>query len=366
MDIQLLIFFIIGLVFLVYGADILVAGASKLSLIIGISPLVVGLTVVAFGTSAPELAVSVQSAWAGQADIAVGNVVGSNIANILLILGIAAIIAPLVVSQQLLRLDVPLMIGISFLLWFLAFDGIISGIDGLILFTGIIVYTVYSIRKSRQENNPAVEAEYEEALGDVKHVDKSTKNIAKQIAFVLVGLVLLVIGSNWLVDGAVALAKYFGISELIIGLTIVAIGTSLPELATSAIASWKGETDIAVGNVVGSNIFNILSVLGLSALVSPQGIPVAESAIYFDIPIMIGVALAALPIFFTGHKIDRWEGGLFLFYYVAYLVYLIMLSTEHSWLEFFSAAMIWFIIPLTALTLGILAWRMWQAKQLAS
>ncbi|ALG67750.1 calcium/sodium antiporter [Beggiatoa leptomitoformis] len=363
MDIQLIILFIIGLVFLVYGADMLVASASKLALIMGISPLVIGLTVVAFGTSAPELAVNIQSAWIGQSDIAIGNVVGSNIANILLILGAAAVIAPLMVSQQLLRLDVPLMIGASFLLWFLVFDGLISLFDGFVLFAGIVIYTVYSIRKSRQENNAAVQAEYAEAL-DVEVSNKGQTTIFKQIALLIMGLVLLVVGSNWLVDGAVALAKYFGISELVIGLTIVAIGTSLPELATSIIASLRKEADIAVGNVIGSNLFNILAVLGLSAFVAPNGIAVSESAIYFDIPVMLGVALATLPIFFIGHKVERWQGALFLFYYAAYLVYLVLLSTNHTGLEFFSDAMLWFVIPLTVLTLSVFVWRTWQVTKL--
>jgi len=343
-----------GLVLLVVGAESLVKGASRLAASFGVSPLVIGLTIVAFGTSAPEMAVSVGSAWSGQADLALGNVVGSNIFNVLFILGLSALLAPLVVNQQLVRLDVPLMIVVSILTLVFGLDGNISRIDGLILFAAIIAYTLYLIAQTRKETNPDVHAEYEQ---EYANKDKGgVTHYLRDGALILGGLVLLVLGSQWLVDSAIDIAKYFGVSELIIGLTIVAAGTSLPELATSVIASLRGERDIAVGNVVGSNIFNVLSVLGFSSIVAPNGIAVPDAAINFDIPVMIGVAVACLPIFFAGYLISRWNGALFLFYYMAYTAYLIMASINHDMLVTFTTAMM-FLIPLTFVTLVVIALR---------
>jgi cation:H+ antiporter len=362
MDSVTIILFVIGLVLLIGGAELLVRGASRTALGLGISPLVVGLTVVAFGTSAPELAVSVQSAFSGPggANIALGNVVGSNIANVLLILGISAAITPLIVQQQLIRLDVPLMIGVSVLLLLMAFDGQITRIDGVLLFAGIIFYTIFAIRQSRKETSQ-VQAEYEHEFGAVAPTN-SVRDWIVNITLIVVGLALLVLGARWLVDGAIIFARAFGLSELIIGLTIVAVGTSLPEIATSIIAAMRGERDIAVGNVVGSNIFNILSVLGLSSIVAPEGIAVAPAALSFDIPVMIAVALACLPIFFTGRQIARWEGWLFLGYYVAYTLFLVLDATGHEALPIYSAMMI-FVLPLTAVTLAVLAARAFYGER---
>jgi cation:H+ antiporter len=350
MDMVTLILFILGLVLLVIGAEALVKGASRLAASVGISPLVIGLTVVAFGTSAPELAVSVQSAYAGQADIAIGNVVGSNIFNVLFILGLSALIVPLVVSQQLVRLDVPLMIGASVLMFLLCLDGSLSRLDGILLFSGVVIYTVWSIRQSRKENTQ-IQAEYAEAFGGDPEPSGKVKTWIINLGLIVIGLILLVLGSRWLVDGAVMLAKTLGVSELVIGLTIIAAGTSLPEVATSLIASIRGERDIAVGNVVGSNLFNILAVLGLSSIVAPNEIRIAPSALSFDIPVMIAVAIACLPIFFTGNLISRWEGAVFLGYYVAYTLYAILDATEHDALPLFSNVMLFFVLPMTALTL---------------
>lgn len=358
MDILTLSLFILGLVLLIVGAEALVRGASKLAAAAGISPLVIGLTVVAYGTSSPEMAVSVQSAFAGQADIALGNVVGSNIFNVLFILGISALIVPLVVSRQLIKLDVPIMIGVSLLLMLLALDGNISRLDGALLFAGIAGYTVFLIRQSRKEKKLAQD-EYEKEYGD----GKSKGHWLINIGLIVLGLGLLVLGSRWLVNGAVAIAQSLGVSELIIGLTIIAAGTSLPEVATSIIASIRGERDIAVGNVVGSNIFNILSVLGLAALVSPSGVAVSTAALRFDIPVMLAVALACLPIFFTGNLIARWEGLLFLGYYIAYTLYLILAATQHDALPAFSMIMESFVLPLTAVTFVIVIVRSLRAKK---
>jgi cation:H+ antiporter len=345
-----LLLFVVGLGLLVLGAEWLVKGASRLAAAFGISPLVIGLTVVAYGTSAPEMAVSVKSALAGQADIAVGNVVGSNIFNVLFILAISAIITPLVVSSQLIRLDVPIMIGLSFLTLILAADGSIGRLDGALLFAGAIAYTVFQVVQSRKEP-AAIRDEYAQAFG------RTRSGTAVNLALVAAGLVLLVLGSRWLVAGAVALAQAYGVSELVIGLTIVAAGTSLPEVATSVMAAIRGERDIAVGNVVGSNIFNILAVLGLSALISPAGLHAPAALLRFDLPVMVAVAVACLPIFASGALIARWEGALFLAYYIAYTGYLVLDAQQHDTLPAFSAVMKTFVLPLTVVTLAVVGWR---------
>lgn len=287
--------------------------------VLRIPPLVIGLTVVAFGTSAPELGVSLQAAFSGASDVAVGNVVGSNIFNVLLILGISSLVTPLVVSSQLIRFDVPLMIGVSCLAWALASDGMISRIDGIILFSVLIVYLVICLRTARRESK-AVKDEF---AAEYAKADETPTRLPLQFVLIAVGLICLGFGSKWLVSGAVAVATSFGVSELVIGLTIVAAGTSLPEVVTSVVASIRGERDIAVGNVVGSNIFNLACVLGLTGILSPGGIPVSPDAIRFDIPIMCLVAAACLPIFFTGSRISRSEGIVFLIGFVAYNIFLI-------------------------------------------
>jgi cation:H+ antiporter len=358
MDVMTLVLFIAGLILLIIGAEALVRGASKLAVAAGISPLVIGLTVVAYGTSAPEMAVSVQSALAGQADLALGNVVGSNIFNALFILGISALIVPLAVSRQLIKIDVPIMIGISFLLALLARDGNVSRIEGALLFAGVATYTIFVIRQSRKEKKQ-VQDEYAKEYGN----GKAKQHWLINAGLIVLGLGLLVLGSRWLVNGAIAIAQKLGVSELIIGLTIIAAGTSLPEVATSIIASIRGERDIAVGNVVGSNIFNILSVLGLAALIAPNGVTVSPAALRFDIPVMLAVAVACLPIFFTGHLIARWEGALFLGYYIAYTLYLILEATQHDALPAFSAVMELFVLPLTALTFVVIVVRTMRARK---
>ena len=352
-----IVMLIAGLVLLVGGAELLVRGASRLAAAVGISPLVIGLTVVAFGTSSPELAVSLQSALTGDGQMAVGNVVGSNIFNILIIVGLAALITPLVVQQQLVRKDVPLMIGLSFLLFGLGLTGRISRLQGLLMFAGLIAYIVFSIWQSRKES-AAVKEEYDKNYGDGQK-----PHHIRNILFLVVGLVLLVVGSNWLVNSASEIARAFGISELVIGLTIVAVGTSMPELATSALAALRGESDIAVGNAVGSNIFNILGVLALTALISPDGILISPDAMSLDIPFMVVVAIAALPIFFTGYKISRWEGAIFLLYYGAYTLFLLLESARHDLLAPYSKIMFEFVAPLTVLTLVIIIVREVRARR---
>ncbi|WP_182869395.1 calcium/sodium antiporter [Stieleria mannarensis] len=341
---------VLGLVVLTIGAELLVRSASKLAVAAGISPLVVGLTVVAIGTSAPELVVSVQSTWRGQPDVAMGNVVGSNIFNVLLILGISALIIPLRVSQQLIRFDVPLMIGLSALVWGFAWDGRLGRIDGALLVTGLVGYLTLAVWKSRKEQ-AAVNAEYESEYGATSTI--SIGGMVLNLLLLVVGLALLVLGARWFVDAAIVLARQLGMSELVIGLTIVAAGTSLPEVATSILAAIRGERDIAVGNVVGSNLFNIMGVLGLSGLVSAQGVTVTDTALQLDIPVMVAVAFACLPIFFTGHLIARWEGVLFLAYYGAYTAYLVTAATVPQFNRTYEFVMLTFVIPPTAITLAV-------------
>ena len=336
----------IGLVILVVGGELIVRGASGLALGFGISPIVVGLTVVAFGTSSPELAVSLGATLDGNPDVAIGNVVGSNIYNILLVLGLATLIRPLVVKQQLIRFDVPLVIGVSVLLWLLVLDGSLSRLEGGLLFGLLVAYTVISIRSGRRESASVTE-EYREAI-EPKARGRSR---IKDLLLFAAGLAALVVGANTLVSGATDLARSLGVSELILGLTVVAIGTSMPELVTSVVAALRGQRDLAVGNVVGSNIFNILGVLGLTAILAPQGVPVASSAIAFDIPVMTAVAVACLPLLFTGRILRRWEGALFVTYAAIYTTYLVLDAAAHALQDDLAGAMVWFVLPLTAVTL---------------
>lgn len=323
MELMTLLLLLAGLVLLTFGADVLVKGASSLAGSLGISPLVIGLTVVAFGTSAPEMSVSVSSAFKGSAEIAVGNVVGSNIFNVLFILGVSAMVASLMVQKQLVRFDIPIMIYGSLLVLLMSIDGQISRFDGLLLFAGIIAYTVFLIKEARRQGVAVVEG-----TDDIAPPQPLWKNII----LIVVGLVMLVVGSQWLVDGAVEIAKYFGLSELVIGLTIVAAGTSLPELATSVMASLKGERDIAIGNIVGSNIFNIGAVLGLSGMIAPDGLPVAQSSLVVDIPVMILVAFACLPVFLANYTVTRSDGVAFLVCYVVYVLYVVLAAQQSAML----------------------------------
>ena len=356
MDLMIVGLLVGGFILLVVGAEFLVRGASKVAALFGISPLVIGLTVVAYGTSTPELAVSIQAGLAGAADIAVANVVGSNIFNVLFILGLCAIIQPLIVAQQLVRLDVPLMIGLSILTVICALDGRINWYDGVIFVIGLVAYNVWAIRKSRQES-AAVKAEYEQEYGVQTAPPLTTWEIGKNAAFILGGLAILVVGSRWLIDGSVALAKVLGVSDMIIGLTIVAAGTSLPEVATSVIATIRNERDIAIGNVVGSNIYNLLAILGIASIATPGGLVVAPAMLNFDLIVMTAVAFACLPIFFSGYSIARWEGAVFFGGYIAYTAYLVLDATQHDALPMFSNAMLFFVLPLVALTLAVVGIR---------
>ncbi|MFZ5522284.1 MAG: calcium/sodium antiporter [Pseudomonadota bacterium] len=351
-----LLLFAAGLAALIVGAELLVRGASRLALSFGISPLVVGLTIVAFGTSSPEAAVSLGAVMDGRTDIAVGNVVGSNVLNVLFILGISALVVPLMVNVQLILQEVPIMVGASLLLLVMALDGRLGLTDGLLLCTVLVAYTAFLVRQSRAQT-AAAQAVYAAELPPAQP-DSWDGRLWVQLLLIVAGLALLVLGSDWLVTAAVAFAKALGVSDLVIGLTIVAAGTSMPEVATSIMAAIKGERDIAVGNVVGSNTFNILGCLGLSAVASgATGLAIPAAVMQFDVWVMLAVALACVPVFLTDREISRWEGALFLGYYVAYVAYLVMAAQGHAALPAFRAAMLGLVLPLTIVALVALAVR---------
>ncbi|WP_218624096.1 MULTISPECIES: calcium/sodium antiporter [unclassified Nesterenkonia] len=363
-----------GFVLLVGGGEALVRGAASLGRTVGLSSLIVGLTVVSSATSAPELAVSTGAALSGSPGLALGNVVGSNIANILFVLGLTAIFGALVVKVQLIKVDIPIMIGFSVIALLMALDGGISTLEGSILVGLLVVYLAVTVvlarRQTRRERTASSEQEISSARdvssqqntldvdravggGSVKLTKglRTTKrrSIMVDLGLLVVGIALLVVGAQMLVSAASTIALSLGVSDLIIGLTIVAIGTSLPELATSVIAALRGERDMAVGNLVGSNIFNIGAVLGLTSIISPEGVEVASAAVNFDLPVMIATAMVLLPLAFTAQAIGRWEGLVLVTFYSAYVVYLVLYAAGHAALEPFSSAMLWFVLPITAL-----------------
>ncbi len=351
-------FLILGLVALVAGAEFLVRGASRLAARTGMSSVVIGLTVVAFGTSAPELAVSVGDALRGGDDagsIAIGNVVGSNIANILLVLGTAAAVGgSLFVAQRIVRLDVPIMIGASVLVLVFVLNESLGRIEGVVLLLALTVYLTWTVIAATHGSAPDIVTEYDEAL-DPEALARAS--VLSDIGFLLLGLALLVFGSQALVSSASDIATDLGVSDLVIGLTVVAIGTSLPEVATSVLAAIRGQRDLAVGNAIGSNLFNLLAVLGVTAVVSPNAIPVAVSAVQVDIPVMVAVAVACLPIFANGHVLARWEGVAFLIGYAGYLIWLVLDATEHATRDSYGNAVLYFVVPIVALTIATLWYR---------
>lgn len=346
---------VVGFAVLLGGGELLVRGAAGLAVAMRISPLVIGLTVVAFGTSAPELAVVLQAVFLSARDatvgnVAIGNVVGSCIFNILFILGLTAIVAPLTISAGLVRLELPLMIVSSAAVMVLGWDEVLGRADGAVLFGTLLAYMLWTVVQARRERR-----EFQEALAEQVPVPqrKWLRTIGAELALIVIGLVLLILGSRWIVIGAVDIARMLRVSELLIGLTIVAIGTSLPEVVTSVVAGVRGRSDIAVGNIVGSNIFNILCVLGLSCLVAPKGIAVSVEALHLDIPVMIAVAVACLPIFWTRYQVDRWEGGVLFAGYLAYTVYIILAATHPAVSRTFGLVMVALVLPLLALILVI-------------
>jgi cation:H+ antiporter len=345
-----------GVAVLVVGGEVLVRGATGLARAMGLSSLVVGLTVVAFATSAPELAVTVDAVLAGTPGLAVGNVVGSNIANVLLVLGLAALFLPLAVRSQLVRADIPVMVALSVVTLLLALDGGFSRLDGVVLAAALVAYLVVAVtvgrRRARGDDGRPRAALVGHA--DDGERDRTGRRVVVDLLLVAGGVGLLVVGARWLVRGATDVAATFGVSDLVIGLTVVAVGTSLPEIATSLIAAVRGERDMAVGNVVGSCLFNLGAVLGVAALLAPDGVPVADAAVAFDIPFMVAVALALVPVAFTGFTVARWEGALFVAYYVAYAAYVLLDATGHDALKPYSEVMLGFVVPITVVWLGLL------------
>lgn len=317
------LFFLLGFVFLTYGADLLVRGASRLAARMNISSVVIGLTIVAFGTSLPELVVSLIASAGGESSIAIGNIVGSNIANIALILGLAVAINTVKIDAYMMRREIPLLIGTSIIFIIFSWDGKLGWIEGAILALGLIAFTYYSFTNVRK--NPEQAQEGEAALEVVEAIDHEvaipSTNPLIDIGLILLGLVGLVLGAEWLVNAAESIARTMGVSELVIGLTLVAVGTSLPELATTITAMRQGEADIAVGNVIGSNIFNILFIGGVSAMVNT--LTISEQILRVDYWVMLGMAILvfvfALP---KPHKLNRWHGIIFLLSYIVYTVWL--------------------------------------------
>ena len=310
-----ILYLALGLVLLYYGAEALVRGSSSLALRLGLSPLVIGLTVVAFGTSSPELVVSLKAGLAGQGNISVGNVVGSNICNIGLILGICALVTPIATTSQIVRIDIPIMIAATAFTTFLLWDGTLGLAEGIILFALLLAYVVFSVYLARRQPTDALGAEFD------TEVKASKRGLFIDLLMVAGGLVLLIFGARFLVDGAVVIARAFGWSEALIGLTVIAVGTSLPELATSLVAAVKKEADIAVGNIVGSNIFNLLGILGITAMATPLA---ASGISLVDYAVMAVFALVLWPMAYHQKCITRLEGAILLAGYAAYVSWLVL------------------------------------------
>ena len=312
------ILLIAGLATLIFGGDALVKGAVGIALKFDISSLVIGMTVVAFGTSMPELLVSVKAAIDNHPEIAIGNVVGSNIVNISLVLGLTTMILPIPVKFATVRVDWPIMMICSILFYLFILNGVIEWWEGLIYSFGIIAFTVFTIKSSSSSNQKQIELSQEDEL---EEVEKKSYGLFKSIVFVIIGILALTFGASWLLDGAVQIAKSFGISEHIIGVTVVAFGTSVPELVTSVVAAFKKETDISVGNLIGSNIFNLLAVLGFTAII--KEIPVSEQVITNDVFWMMGIALLLLPLMFYKYNINRIKGFILFTSYIVYLFFVL-------------------------------------------
>jgi cation:H+ antiporter len=350
-----------GAALLFVGGELLVRGAVRLALAMGTTRLIIGLTVVAFGTSAPELAVSVLAGVRGNSDLAVGNVVGSNIFNVLFILGVSSFLVPLVVSRQVIRLDVPVMIGVSMLLLVFAFDRTLTPAESVVLVALLAVYVAVQIYVSRGATPVRVPGA--DVIAPDLTATPYTGRWYLEVGLIAIGLAVLFVGSQWLIDGAVMIAQQLGASELVIGLTLVAAGTSLPEVATSVIAAVRGERDIAVGNIIGSNIFNILAVLGITGMVSPGGVAISPAVLSTDIPIMLAVAVVCFPIFFTGYTMTRGEGLLFLAYYALYITYLVLDGSEHHGLPQFRHIVLNIVLPVTVAPLPALMLRSWLLRR---
>ncbi len=339
---------VVGLGLLVLAGNLVVESSSRLGRRFGLSPTVVGLTIVAAGTSAPELAVTVEAVRRGDTDLAIGNVVGSNIANVLLVLGISAAIGAIVVASRVVRADIPIMIGSSLLLVMLVLDGELGRIDGVIMAVALVAFVIFTLRASTDSPTPSPDTA--SSAGPRHHP-------ARSVAELIGGIVLLAVAARLVVGGAEEIAVSLGVPQLIVGLTIVALGTSAPEIVTSVVAARRGHRDIAVGNAVGSNIANILLVLGVAGVIARDPIPVSNQVLTLDLPIMVAVAVACLPMFAWNFRLDRWEGGLFMAYYAAYLTFLVLDGTGHPARNPFAVVMVGFVLPLTVVTVATIAHR---------
>ncbi|VVM78016.1 hypothetical protein PS862_04229 [Pseudomonas fluorescens] len=340
-----------GLLLLIAGAELMVRAAVRLAARLHVRPLIIGLTIVALGSSAPQMAVSLQATLAQNADIAVGSVIGSSIFNILVTLGLSALIIPLRVSRQLVHVDIALMIGASLLVFILAWNEELTRADGVLLLAALLVCLGLLLRQSRHSTRP-----------------QSTSHEAPQapwlssLLMIGAGLAMLVYAGHLLLGAAVSVATDLGLSERIIGLTIVAVGTSLPELATSLIAALRGEREIAVGNVVGSNLFNLLGVLGFTALIAPSPLSVSPNALDFDLPVMLGVAALCLPVFYSGYRMTRLEGLLFLGLYLAYGLHVVSFTTGMPLAGKLEHLMLFFILPALVAYLLFTSLRAWRRQ----
>ena len=339
-----------GLVLLIAGAELLVRCAVRMAANLKVRPLLIGLTVVALGSSAPQLTVSLQAALNDSTDIAVGSVIGSNIFNVLVTLGLSALIIPLRVSRQLVRLDIPLMIVASALVFALALNKQLDRLDGAILLGGLLVYLALLLRQSRHSGHHH------------SNHDLPRTSWLHNILLMLAALLLLGVAGHLLLGAAVTVATELGLSERIIGLTIIAVSTSLPELATSLIAAFRGQREIAVGNVIGSNVFNLLGVLGLTALVAPAPLSVSPNALAFDLPVMLGVAALCLPVFYTGYRVTRAEGLLFLGLYLAYGLHVVSFTTGMPLAGKLEHLMLFFVLPALLVFLLFSTLRAWRRQ----
>ncbi|MCV7056055.1 calcium/sodium antiporter [Mycolicibacterium gilvum] len=321
------LWFVVGLLTVIAGAEVMVRGGAEVAARLGISPIIIGLTVVSIGTSMPELAVGVVSAADGSGALAVGNIAGTNVVNILLILGLSALLVPLALAMRTIRFELPMMAVAALLFWGLAADGNLSRLDGGILVTAAVGYTAAVIWSARRESR-AIAAEFasEFAPEPVATTTEVRRRTATHVAMTVGGIVVVVIGADWLVDGAVGMARQFGVTDALIGLTVVAIGTSAPELVTTVMTTLRGDRDIAIGNLIGSSIYNILLILGITCLVPAGGLALTEGLVRIDIPVMVVVGLACIPIFLSGRRVSRMEGGMMVAAYLGYLAF--VLSTQ--------------------------------------
>ena len=313
---------VLGLAALITGAELLVRGGSRLAARLGIPPIVVGVTVVSLGTSTPELAIGVQSALQDDGTLALGNIAGTNTVNLLLILGLSALIRPLAMKTETLRFDLPVMSAAALLLLVMAWDGVLSRTEGVIMIIGAALYAGWIVVWTRRESQ-AVKDEYEHELG-VPTAQRTRRAVAVNVTLLVAGIVVIVVGADLLVDGAVQIAQTFGVSDAVIGLTIVAVGTSAPELVTTMVSTVKDDRDIAIGNILGSSVYNILLILGVTAVVAPRGAIVEPDLARIDIPVMVAATVVCIPVFITGRRVSRLEGGAFVASYLAYLMSLVL------------------------------------------